>query len=624
MNPLKFRLPKQEQTDTDALRPRPSELAAWIKALPSITIEATGPLILAIMQHYNRCHMPAAVRLKSLITLQGIVDKLLELLRGRYQNEALPLKSAYRDQADMASRLLDEMAMGFKLVVNDAVTDAADNDMSINLFIAALRLTIDQLGLQLLESYAQYAPPPKGLWGELHRTYELAERNGLHLRVLADNEQSAHSLDTIQHAYLRVALLALTMPNHLMPGQARQIYEYLATWTAGCRMLEKKVTVAETGDIFVDLADERPPAIATGYARFRPVDGRFIDITSLQARLDEIYASIDDPDVAQKGVPLTIAERLRRDLLNRLRKAWQGRAERASERSADLARHYQLCIGLDAAHHFLSGQQDFTPERDEIHYHRPQEKADGLTLLSNDEAPWTLEGPASTNQDGLDDTRLSRFGEEVDVWSTVHQTEIHTRSKREERMAHFRAEPWLCVNASRGGLALRRLPDTLSRTRVGVVVAYRPAGEPDAAVTDDAASGNWQVGILRWLQDVPGEHLDIGVMTLAETGHPVAVRAIGGAGAGGEYFRSLLVTTKAITTNSASEDENDGVSALLVPASIYDIGTQLVLNLQTEIKYVRLIQLLETSNAFSLFAFKEIAVPPAEQARINALGREQR
>ena len=58
-----------------------------------------------------------------------------------------------------------------------------------------------------------------------------------------------------------------------------------------------------------------------------------------------------------------------------------------------------------------------------------------------------------------------------------------------------------------------------------------------------------------------------------------------------------------------------------MPASIYDIGTQLVLNLQTTLKYVRLTQLLETSNAFSLFAFKEIAVPPAEQARIDALGR---
>ena len=612
MNPLKFRLPKQQQTDPNALRPRPSELAAWIKALPAINIESTAPLLEAILQSYNRCKMPAAVRLKSLITLQGTVDKILELLRNRYQHEALPLPAGSREQADLARQLLDEMALGFKLCLTDAVTDADDNDMSINLFVAALRLAIDQLGQQLLESYAQYAPPPAGLWGELHRLYQLAERNGLHMRVLSETEESANPLATIQHAYLRLVLLALTMPNHLMLGQARQIYDYLGSWTAGCRMIEKRDTVAETGDIFVDLDGERPPAVATGYARFRPVAGRFLDISQLQAQLDEIYASIDEQSPARKGIPLTIAERLRRDLLNRLRKVWQGRADRASERSVDLASHLQLCIGLDAAHHFISEQREFTPERDEILYHRPQENDGGLSLLSGDEAPWTLEAPSSTNQDGLDDTRLSRFGEEVDVWSTVHQTEIHTRSKREERMAHFRSEPWLCTNYSRGGLALRRLPDNQSRTRVGVVVAFRS----DAATDDTAAlenvSDNWQIGILRWLQDEPGHYFDIGIMTLADTGFPAAVRAIGGAGAGGEYFRSLLITPRS---------EEDAAPALLVPASIYDIGTQLVLNLQTTLKYVRLTQLLETSNAFSLFAFKEIAVPPAEQARIDALGR---
>jgi hypothetical protein len=614
MNPLKFRLPEQQQTDPDALRPRPSELAAWIKALPAINIESTAPLLLAIVQNYNRCKIPAAVRLKSLITLHATVEQLLELLRNRYQHEALPLPAGSREQADLARQLLDEMALGFKLTITDAVTDADDNDMSINLFVAALRLALDQLGQQLLESYAQYAPPPAGLWGELHRLYQLAERNGLHMRVLSEAEQSGHSLDTIQHAYLRLVLLALSMPNHLMPGQTRQIYDCLASWTAGCRMMEKRGTVAETGDIFVDLDGERPPAVATGYARFRPVAGRFLDISQLQAQLDQIYASIDEQSPARKGIPLTIAERLRRDLLNRVRKVWQGRADRASERSVDLASHFQLCIGLDTAHHFLSEQREFTPERDEIRYHRPQENNGGLSLLSGDETPWTLDSPSSTNQDGLDDTRLSRFGERMDVWSTVHQTEIHTRSKREERMAHFRSEPWLCTNISQGGLALRRLPDSRSRTRVGVVVAFRSDDSADDLAGNDEINANWKVGILRWLQDDPEHHFDIGIMTLADTAFPAAVRAIGGAGAGGEYFRSLLLTPR---------HEEDAAPMLLVPASIYDIGTQLVLNLQTTLKYVRLTQMIETSNAFSLFAFKEIAVPPAEQARIDALGREQ-
>jgi hypothetical protein len=606
MNPLKYRLPKQTQTDIATLHPHPAALDAWIKALPAITVQSTAPLLLALLQSYNRCKLPAAVRLKASITLQPLVDQLIQQLHNHYQNESLPLRPKARAQADLASRLLDEATFAYKRVVSDSVT--VDNDMSITLMVAALRLAIDQMGQQLLESYSQYAPPAPGLWGELHRTYQLAERNGLHLRVLAEDEDTDNPFATVQHGYLRVALLALTMPNHLMPGQAALIYGYLEKWTVGCRMFIKKVTVAETGDIVIDLAGERPPAVATGYARFRPIDGRFLDISKLQEKLDSVSASVDEKQQARHGLPLTIAERLRRDLLTRLRAAWQGRAERRNQREDDMTSTVSLCLGLDACHHFIAGEADFTPEQDEIHYHRPHETDGGLALASNDDH-WKLAGLTSTTKLGQDATRLSHFIGTVDVWDAVHETEIHARSKREASMAHFRIEPWLCVNQSAGGMALRRLPETQSRTRVGALVAF-PVDEQHS---------HWKVGALRWLQDSPDGNFDIGIMTFADTAIPVAVRAIGGAGTGGEYFRSLLIKP-AFLDNAAAEGNEP--TALLVPASIYDIGTQLVLNRQTTLEYVRLTRLVETTSSYSLFVYRHIEVPPAEQAKISAMHQQ--
>ena len=602
MNPLNYRLPEQQQTDTNNLQPRPSALAAWISTQSTVDIKPLAELLLKILQAYNRCQMPAAVRLKAMLTLQPLIDKIVNKLRSQYQNEALPMRKAARAQANMSACFLEETAFAYKTVVADSVLDTDSNEMSINLFIAALRLTIDHLGKQLLECYAQFAPPTPGLWGEIHRTYQLAERNGLHTRVLTENQANANPLATVQHGYLRLALLALTTPNHLMPGQALQIYEYLETWTAGCRMLSKKITEAQTGDIVIDLAGERPPAVATGYARFRPIDGRFLDISALQEKLDEISASIDEKQRAKGSVPLTIAERLRRDLLTRLRRAWQGRAERANQREEDMASHVQLCFGLDASHHFISGAVDFMPEQSEIHYHRPQETSSGLGLeLVPTNDAWQLEGATSVNSAGQDTTRVSRFGEEVDVWDAVHETEIHARSKREAAMAHFRVEPWLCINQSAGGLALQRLPESESHTRVGSIVAFR----------HDETAENWCVGALVWLRDDPNGYFDIGIKTLSCDSTPVAVRAIGGAGTGGEYFRSLLI-------KDAQQD--NGRFALLVPASIYDVGTQLVLNQQTALEYVRLTRMVDTSSSFSMFEFKHIEIPPAEQAKINALG----
>ena len=96
------------------------------------------------------------------------------------------------------------------------------------------------------------------------------------------------------------------------------------------------------------------------------------------------------------------------------------------------------------------------------------------------------------------------------------------------------------MNQSSGGMSLRRLPDSPSNVRVGSLIAY----------LDHASTKIWKIGILRWLQDTHGKSFDIGVMTLAQSGIPVAVRAIGGAGAGGEYFRSLLVRS-AISEDNA-------------------------------------------------------------------------
>lgn len=603
MNPLKYRLPEQQQTDTNDLQPRPSALAAWIAAQPAINLQSTAPLLLKLLQEYNRCEMPAAIRLKAMITLQPMVDNIVEQLRGYYQNESLPLRKNAREQADLAAQFLDETAIAYKLAIADSVMDTESNEMSINLFIAALRLTIDHLGKQLLECYAQFASPVQGLWGEIHRTYQLAERNGLHTRVLAEGQDTGNPFATVQHGYLQLVLLALTTPNHLMPGQALLIYGYLEKWTAGCRMLSKKITEAQTGDIVIDLASERPPAVATGYARFRPIDGRFLDISPLQEKLDEISASVDEQHKAKHGLPLTIAERLRRDLLTRLRKAWQGRAERADEREANMSQHVLLSLGLEASHHFISGATDFMPEQTEIQYHRPREAGSELELVPTDDA-WALEGANSTDSRGQDTTRLSRFGDKVDVWEAVHETEIHTRDKREAAMAHFREEPWLCINQSPGGLALRRLPEAQTRTRVGSLLAFR----------DNEEAEHWKVGALVWLRDNPRKSFDIGIITLAESGTPVAVRAIGGAGTGGEYFRSLLIEPIVL---------NDGAPTLLVPASIYDIGTQLVLNRRTTLEYVRLTHMVDTTSSYSMFEFKHIEVPPAEQAKIDALPQRQ-
>lgn len=589
MNPLKLRLPIPGGIDNRQQPPSPAGIREWLTTLPAHDPVACLPQVTALLERYNRCTLADAERLASLQILQPWVARLLPALQKKYHDQSLPLSTRLQGLADEVAQLLDELSQGYKQVVTDAVENP-DDGLGLDGLQLALRQTIVQLGLQLLEHFAVFRAEPLGLWGELHRLYAFAERNGLHRMPFTVTDADGRPLSTIQHAYLRIALLGLAQPYRLQPGQAQQIYAKLEEWTAEVRLFSRPQTLAEAGDSVIDLDSDRPPQMASEATRFRPVDGRFLDITRLRQRLEEAAARLSE----QQDAATSLADRLRRDLLIRLCHVWQGRGEREAERIADGEGGVLICTGLGAAHFQLSGEAEFTPEDDEMAFHRPHAASGELSLQPREQPASSLH---SRNVIGLENTRVSRFGGERDVWTASYDTQLHAHSLRESAMAGYAVEHWRRINRSEGGVALERAENNRARTRVGILCAYR--NDEDLAL--------WQVGVVRWQRIARNGRLGMGIQSLGGDCAAVAVRAIGGAGCGGEYFRSLLLQRKG------------GGPALLVPASIFDETTQLVLNLKHEMQYVRLDRLLETSDAFSLFSFHTIEMPPQERARVLAL-----
>jgi hypothetical protein len=167
---------------------------------------------------------------------------------------------------------------------------------------------------------------------------------------------------------------------------------------------------------------------------------------------------------------------------------------------------------------------------------------------------------------------------------------------QEELEPEFTAQIWEQINGSSGGLGIA-CDGRGKRVRVGDLVVLKQGSQINA---------DWQVGIVRWLRDMQGDHLDLGLMLLAGSVYAVAVRSIGGVGRGGEYFRSLLL-------------RNGAKKTLLLPCSIYDIGTQLVVNSSRMISFARLTQVLETTTSFAHFEYEQIDAPDSEQKNIAAL-----
>ena len=111
------------------------------------------------------------------------------------------------------------------------------------------------------------------------------------------------------------------------------------------------------------------------------------------------------------------------------------------------------------------------------------------------------------------------------------------------------------------------------------------------------------------------ERVEIGIKTLAYSATPVETRAIEGAGAGGESMRSLLIP-------QGNPEEKD--TKLVAQASIYDIGTVLMLNMGDKLLYGRIKSMIDTTRSFSHLGFELVDTPQSMRTIQDAAPAEHK
>ncbi len=170
MNPLQLRLPIPAHADTAQRAPRPDEIRHWLTSLPTHDPMANLIQVAALLVRYNQHALPISQRFEAMQTLQPWVQQQLPALQQKYRDQSLPLTPRLQTLADDIFDLLDNMAQGYKQVITDAISGTDSDDLSPDTFLLALRQTIEQTGLLMLESYAQYRSEPTGLWGGVNCT----------------------------------------------------------------------------------------------------------------------------------------------------------------------------------------------------------------------------------------------------------------------------------------------------------------------------------------------------------------------------------------------------------------------------------------------------------------------
>ena len=540
---------------------RVKTLRQWLIDLPTANNHKATRLLIEHVHTINQSRYPVHERIQLLDTMRPTARQLLLTLKLQTKKAIIPLSRRAREAYKLSQDMLAVMAEGYKIVLNDLIELNSHKEHDELLLREAIYLVIQYLSRQLVEAYLVYSPAPTGIWHDLHQLYSYSEDQELNALPL-DDPYPDFSLPmpyTIDLAYKRVLLLALAEPYHMMQAEADDIFYLVSAWTGACHLLPLDNTTAN-GEYAVDMASDKPPRFVTQDITWDAQDARIIDLTDAKQRLEVqlqriLRISLNTIDHNEQQ---SLVERRQRDMLLRLTEAWHGALARGTVRQP-VQQQVQLATGLSASHFYLSSGEIFTPELDE------------LKLKTEDVEPT--------------------------VFATAYETAIQKDSFHLNKTYNIR--PWWQHNTSESGAALACSANCdNTHIKVGETVAYRNENEP---------TSHWKLGVVRWLRADPDDGIDLGIMNMASSAIPIAVKGLKGAGYGTDYFRGLLIPKQVSQQQTRS---------VLVPAAIYDVHSELAVNMKQRLFYIRLKSLLRSTNEFCQFTFDVLDAPPLSDAEI--------
>lgn len=342
----KLSIPRQFPGGRPAIGSTVAEARAWIGALPAKDAEKAARILLPALVEFNRRELAAEPRYQVMRLLTRVSEQLVRKLRAKYLvgNSQMVTWKGVQD-SELVKRLLQETAIGFKILVDAAVRAANSPAQKEGLGCAILH-AMHCLGDYLLEHYLLYEPVAGGTWGELNLLYRIAERHGLEQWPLTLGEEA---LGTIEETYQRALLLSAINPYRLLRTDVEGACAVIGDWARQCRLEKREPGWEPAGEIVIDLASDRAPEFAKAGEYYTDLATiRLVNLEGIGQGAEGMFHLHDPGDAA--------LAKIRRDLLQHLRIGWRSDIQRSSVRRSSFA-EMELAIGLRACHQLFGGER---------------------------------------------------------------------------------------------------------------------------------------------------------------------------------------------------------------------------------------------------------------------------
>ncbi len=576
-------IPQQMPPQSGSFDTRPKRVEAWVASLPMANVGESARRLYTALRELNRLQVSPQDRLKNLEILRTPHYHIAEALKRHYINQPLPLSPKNHKVAELAIQLNNEMAIGYKSVIEDTLGRGGFSRLKAKTLTVAVHRAIRYLSNVLLGAYQLYIHHPENTWLELNRLYLFAEEHDLQRKMVKDHVVDEALLDsTIADNYKQILLLALANPYRLRQPIMEAVYLALRDWAPHCHIQPFTPCTAGESCTSINFNTDAAPGFFAEDSCADPQRCRRIDTSDLTRIVGEHML----PN-GNDGIP--------QEVLQRLIQAWSGKSHRAfsrTPRNDDIP----ITLGLSATHHYIdevlrplrAGSRSLCAGTiDKIHLAQP--------VLGNPDDSMELDRPAMYTSTPV--FGISNLDDHTpDVWDPDYTYRVSNpmysmtaRSEDDQRRKEALFNPVSCtsINESAGGYSLlgRLQYDADSRrVQVGELVGLNESGSDD---------GQFSIGVIRRIKSW-NDGLELGIQKLAPCAEAIATAAPPKDGEEKKYNRSLILP------------ELNGIDqpATIITHAWQREGDRLITNIHGQKAMIELTRMMESTGVFAQFQFR--------------------
>ncbi len=576
---IRLKVPHQELDHSSFFDCEEPAVAQWIAELPMANLGQTTRKLYQALSELNQVRMLPAKRMALLEKLRTPIYYVSKCLTKHYLNQPIMLPEQPRKVAELSHTLHSQLAIGFTLVATHvAALGKRAGAKPGNLIAAALHRTITDHTLNIQRHYQLYQPVKEKVWHNLHQFYNLAKQHKVLTKKVDDSEYGS---STVENCYQRALLIGSCKPNQLRQEDFLHLFQPLTDWAELCQLS----SAGEDSLFVVDPSGDQAPVYRELFKSPPPAHWLGLNTQKLVHHLKKLRAS---------AIPNTLKvvdnnHQISHDLLGHLIQSWGSMSKRTLMR-LETEDSLDLCIGLSATHHFVSG---------ELSFEALVEQRGAKTFTMQNENPFLkVQSQQHRKKDVWDSPYKANVGQ-VDV--AIESVDYHIRNNEANERAQtkdkYHSHTVQIVNASAHGYCLDWPQNAEAPIKTGEIVGVK-----------QSQSHNWSIAVIRWVCHDNNQHAQLGLELISPSAAPYGARIIHKTGAPAEYMRVLVLPELAATQTPIT---------VLTPRVPFRSGQKVMLNQRAKEIQIQLGNKLNENGAFNQFEFRRLGTTPTSNTDEN-------